>query len=480
MVRTLIVCLFASLVLTSHAVAAPATESEPVLQRVAKEVKTVKQETKQNAQAIARSIKEQRAAMKAELAAVRKRARASKKTAEKLQAKLVSLQEQEVSLERLLESKQDIMRKIQNTVRDNSSLLLSSGPQYPAKGLEENWRDQLKVLTTPERFPKLDEIRFLLQSLQASIAASGRIARVGQPVHMRDGRQVDAEVLHLGALQAFYTAQGETGFLIRNQSLSLPEAAVYEPDSEQSNYIAAALGGDAILPVDITRGEILMNPPKRHTFITAIKDGGFFAWPILIAGCVGLLLVLERCFVLSRVRVNGKEAVAKIVSGAKNVLHSFGATPAERVLRRMCGFEAAPEKALPMEGAHTCSGPKCYGPEMMERRLEEAILDELPPLERFLQTIRVLAAIAPLLGLLGTVSGIIQTFRIITAHGNGDPKMLSAGISEALMTTEMGLLVAIPLLLCHHFLTRRVNSIMLDLEGAGTALIATGKRGEQG
>jgi biopolymer transport protein ExbB len=91
----------------------------------------------------------------------------------------------------------------------------------------------------------------------------------------------------------------------------------------------------------------------------------------------------------------------------------------------------------------------------------------------------VLAAISPLLGLLGTVSGIIQTFRIITAHGNGDPKLLSAGISEALLTTEAGLLVAIPLLLCHHFLTRRVNTVMLDMEAAGTSLIAAGSSGRQ-
>ena len=108
--------------------------------------------------------------------------------------------------------------------------------------------------------------------------------------------------------------------------------------------------------------------------------------------------------------------------------------------------------------------------EILEQALQEAILKELPRLERFLSTISVLAAVAPLLGLLGTVSGMINTFQAITIHGTGDPRMLSGGISEALITTQLGLLVAVPVLILHHFLERRVDAIVGEMEEKSTAL----------
>jgi biopolymer transport protein ExbB len=100
-------------------------------------------------------------------------------------------------------------------------------------------------------------------------------------------------------------------------------------------------------------------------------------------------------------------------------------------------------------------------------------LKEMPRLERFLPTLGVLAAIAPLLGLLGTVTGMINTFQVITAVGTGDPRMMSGGISEALLTTQFGLTVAIPIMIIHHFLERRVDKIVGDMEEKGTAFAVT-------
>jgi biopolymer transport protein ExbB len=108
----------------------------------------------------------------------------------------------------------------------------------------------------------------------------------------------------------------------------------------------------------------------------------------------------------------------------------------------------------------------------MEKGLQEAILQELPKLERFLPTMSILAAVAPLLGLLGTVTGMIDTFRVITVFGAGDPRMMSGGISEALITTQLGLAVAVPLTLIHHFLERKVDRIVADMEEKGTTLVA--------
>jgi biopolymer transport protein ExbB len=102
--------------------------------------------------------------------------------------------------------------------------------------------------------------------------------------------------------------------------------------------------------------------------------------------------------------------------------------------------------------------------QQQEELVYEVILAQKPRMERFLSVLNIIAAVAPLLGLLGTVTGMIGTFDIITVHGTGDPKMLSGGISEALLTTQFGLVVAIPALFAHAILSSRVDHVMGDVE----------------
>jgi biopolymer transport protein ExbB len=108
--------------------------------------------------------------------------------------------------------------------------------------------------------------------------------------------------------------------------------------------------------------------------------------------------------------------------------------------------------------------------ETLESVLQEAILRELPRVERGLSVLAILGAVAPLLGLLGTVTGMIDTFRVITLFGTGDPKLMSGGISEALVTTELGLAIAIPIMLIHTFLSRRADGIIGDMEEKAVSL----------
>jgi len=107
----------------------------------------------------------------------------------------------------------------------------------------------------------------------------------------------------------------------------------------------------------------------------------------------------------------------------------------------------------------------------MENALQEAILGKIPAIERFVSTLGMLAAIAPLLGLLGTVTGMINTFHVITYYGAGDPKMMSGGISEALVTTMLGLTVAIPIMLLHTLLSRRVETQIGQMEEKAVAFV---------
>jgi biopolymer transport protein ExbB len=109
--------------------------------------------------------------------------------------------------------------------------------------------------------------------------------------------------------------------------------------------------------------------------------------------------------------------------------------------------------------------------EEMENALQEAILKEIPPMERFLSTLGMLAAIAPLLGLLGTVTGMIDTFHVITLHGTGDPRLMSGGISEALVTTMLGLSVAVPIMVAHTLFNRAVDRNIGQMEEKAVALV---------
>ena len=111
--------------------------------------------------------------------------------------------------------------------------------------------------------------------------------------------------------------------------------------------------------------------------------------------------------------------------------------------------------------------------EVVESVLQEAVLHELPLMQRGLAMLAVIGAVAPLLGLLGTVTGMIETFRVITLHGTGDPKLMSGGISEALVTTEIGLAIAIPVMLLHTWLKRRVDHVVGDMEEQAVHLVNT-------
>jgi biopolymer transport protein ExbB len=108
----------------------------------------------------------------------------------------------------------------------------------------------------------------------------------------------------------------------------------------------------------------------------------------------------------------------------------------------------------------------------LELKLDEAIMTETSSLERLMWAVRVVSVVAPLMGLLGTVTGMIQTFQAITLFGTGDPKMMASGISEALVTTMLGLIVAIPLVLMHAVVSNSTKSIVQVLERRAAGLIA--------
>ncbi len=219
-------------------------------------------------------------------------------------------------------------------------------------------------------------------------------------------------------------------------------------------------GEGASVPMDITRGAALRQLVHELSLAEQIPKGGPIVWPILAILGLGVLIVLERILFLLRKRFNADRLVRRI--------ETFCAEDDWDACAEACGrYDKRPVARVLLAGL-AC---RRMAREEMENALQEAILKEIPAFERFLSTLGMLAAIAPLLGLLGTVTGMIDTFHVITLHGSGDPRLMSGGISEALVTTMLGLSVAIPLMVCHTLLHRAVDRQIGQMEEKGVALV---------
>jgi biopolymer transport protein ExbB len=188
------------------------------------------------------------------------------------------------------------------------------------------------------------------------------------------------------------------------------------------------------------------------------RNGGILMYPIVTLFGLGLLVALWRFLWL-------------LIAG-------FGGLSTGRTLKALRKGDLETARAQ-VKRAHGKVGrvlktvlTKDYsGREAGEKALEELFAREVPKIESGLTWISVFAATAPLLGLLGTVMGMIELFDVITMHGTSDPKLLAGGISIALVTTEAGLIVAIPLQLIHTFLTNRADSLRSRMESAGLAVL---------
>ena len=174
--------------------------------------------------------------------------------------------------------------------------------------------------------------------------------------------------------------------------------------------------------LDVTRGGILALLVESPTITERINQGGIVGYCIIALGLVGLFIAIWRWLSLSK---DSKKVTAQLSSQTASSDNPLG--------RVLSAYDET-------KGADT---------ETVELKLSEAALKEMPNLTKGLLFIKVIAAVAPLMGLLGTVTGMIKTFQVITLYGAGDPKLMAGGISQALMTTVLGLCVAIPMVLLH-------------------------------
>ncbi|MCH8542762.1 MAG: MotA/TolQ/ExbB proton channel family protein [Alcanivorax sp.] len=190
-----------------------------------------------------------------------------------------------------------------------------------------------------------------------------------------------------------------------------------------------------------------------------VLSGGWMMLPILVCSAVALAIVVERFWTLRPARLAPPELSSQV----------RGSWQKGKVDRQYLGALRETSALGRVLAAGLASGDA--GRDIMKERIEEAASQEIHDMERFLNTLGTIAAITPLLGLLGTVIGMIDVFSAIMIHGTGDAARLAGGISQALITTAAGLTVAIPAIFFHRFFVRRVDEITIGMEQAAVQLL---------
>jgi biopolymer transport protein ExbB len=200
-----------------------------------------------------------------------------------------------------------------------------------------------------------------------------------------------------------------------------------------------------------------------------MRDGGPVMYPLLAASIIALAVAIERFIALRRARINVNEFLAKI---RKALLVNRSVREAVKI----CETYRGPVASIMKAGLLKYGQPR----EDLEKTIENAALYEMGRLERGLVVLATVANVAPLLGFLGTVTGMINSFKALAEQGLSNPGAVAAGISEALITTAAGLMIAIPVQLAYNYFTTRINRFVRDIESATNMLLETFSEMERG
>lgn len=217
--------------------------------------------------------------------------------------------------------------------------------------------------------------------------------------------------------------------------------------------------GRAVVPVDVTGGDAVRLVRAREPILERLRSGGVIMIPILGLGLFCAIIAVARYAALRRMDISIDEPLTRII---ENLNNGKAAAAQEEAAALIPPWRDVAEEGIRHAGAD---------PTYLEEVLQDRIIAVAPRVEQYLGALAVCAAAAPLLGLLGTVTGMIHTFQLITIFGTGDARTLSGGISEALITTQFGLLIAIPALLAQAWLSKRARRILAGLEQAAIRLV---------
>ncbi|HGS4493738.1 TPA: MotA/TolQ/ExbB proton channel family protein [Vibrio cholerae] len=421
------------------AFASVANASNSLVQQATQEKTQQQQHNQQREAGFVQTAQELQAA-KAELLAERNRLQ---KEADQLSSQFSDNENTLARLEETLRLETGSLGEMFGVVRQNAKELQSELDQS-VTGVEPRAHQQsIDDVVAAKTLPSMAQLRGLWQAMSEEIRASGQIQTTEIRWLNGQGETQTVPALRLGSLGLI----SEQGYVkwdnARQQALSYQQLP---SDFPTFSHIRTLVDGDVVtMKVDPSRGVLLEQLALTPTLSQRLQAGGVIGNVILVLLGVGLIIALYRGAILATLR-------QKIKAQLKNP-EQPGNNPLGRIL---AVYNKEQQRSV----------------EALELRLLEAVVDEQNHLETGLSMLKLLAALAPMLGLLGTVTGMIETFQVITQFGNGDPKVMAGGISMALVTTVEGLIAAIPLLLAHNILSAQAEAIRNILEKQGIGLVA--------
>jgi len=302
-------------------------------------------------------------------------------------------------------------------------------------------RADLEKLSEAKELPNISELEDLWFTLQQEMTLNGQIVRFDADVIDASGQSQRQTITRVGV----FNAVSEHGYLVYDADVKQLGELGRQPGV--ADFIPGYLAtNDAVAPfaLDPSRGALVNLTLENPDITERVKQGGEVGYIIIALGVLGLMMAAWRLVVLLSVS-------RKVKLQQQSLATPVDDNPLGRVLM---AYGELPEQ---------------IESEVLEAKMDEAVLRELPALERGQSIIKLFAGIAPLLGLLGTVTGMIATFQAITNFGTGDPKLMASGISQALITTVLGLVAAIPLLLAHNWVASQSKRLiqLLDEQSAG-------------
>ncbi len=310
--------------------------------------------------------------------------------------------------------------------------------------------DVLDKLSKSKALPSITELEGLWYELQLQMTKQGESKKFTGSYINVDGLTVTEEIAHVGP----FVAITNSGYL--NYDLETKMLLELPRQPSEAGLVADYFTNNETfgeLAIDPTRGVLLGLSSQNPSVIDRIHQGGLIGYIIISLALAGLVYAL---FLLVNILSNDQR-VKKQLKDTSNV-------SSDNPLGRILSVYHHQYKEADLE--------------TLEMKLDEAVLKELPKLEQGLSLLKLLAAVAPLLGLLGTVTGMIATFQSITLFGTGDPKLMAGGISQALITTVLGLVAAIPLLFMHNIVSSRSRELVQILDQQSAGLIA--QKAQQG
>ena len=311
--------------------------------------------------------------------------------------------------------------------------------QFPDRG---EWLTEFaQKMGSTTRMPTLEEIERIWFELQREMTESARVIKLNTTVINASGEEEQRDVVRVGLFNvvsdgAYLEYVPETGRLVE---LQRQPAGRYTGRAED---LQDSTGGVNSFAVDPTRGQLLALLVQSPSLMERIAQGKQVGYVIIVLGIIAIIIAVWRLLALTATS-------AKVHSQIKNI-EQPGNNPLGHVLKIAYDNPDSDVEAL-------------------ELKLGEAILKELPKFNSMLSFLKIISVVAPLLGLLGTVTGMIVTFQAITLYGAGDPKLMAGGISTALVTTVLGLVVAIPTVFLHTLVQSRAKRLtqILQEEAAG-------------